>query len=513
MPEEQKVEIEKYLWEIANSLRGRMDPSEFKNYILGFIFYKFLSSKIIDFFIEELEVDYINGKEVEEDIEDCIDALGFYIPYTATFDFVISEASEDKIVIDLLSSAFSEIEYSTLGQDSENDFIGLFEDIDLNSSKLGSSVSERNKYIVSVLKSLNKISFKLHETENDVLGDAYEYLISNFASEAGKKAGEFYTPQQVSKLLAKIVSFEKESIQKVYDPTCGSGSLLLRVVREVGDSKYGNIYGQELNRTTFNLARMNMLMHNVRYDRFDIRQGDTLHDPKHLDLCSDSACFDAIVANPPFSLKWEHTVVLKEDSRFTGPGILPPKNKADYAFVEHIIYQLSENGVAAVVLPLGVLFRGGAEEKIRKYLIEELNLLDAVIGLPENIFYGTGIPTVVLVFKKCREDSDILFVNANQEKFVEKKKPQNYMPDSTIEAIMEAYGRRVPIDKFSEVVSLNKIQENDFNLNIPRYVDISEPEEQIDISEVLGRIEELKASESEIDSHLNDYLKELGFVS
>jgi type I restriction enzyme M protein len=383
-----------------------------------------------------------------------------------------------------------------MGTDSEEDFEDLFEDMDLNSTKLGKSPEARNEIIAKVLAHLDKIDFKLENTELDVLGDAYEYLIGKFASGAGKKAGEFYTPQEVSMVLAKLVTTGKKKLKSVYDPTCGSGSLLLRVAKEVDE--VNNFYGQELNRTTYNLARMNMILHGVHYRKFDIKQEDTLEHPQHLEHR-----FEAIVANPPFSAKWSANQLFMSDDRFSQYGKLAPGSKADFAFVQHMVHHLAENGQMAVVLPHGALFRGGAEERIRRYLIEDRNYLDAVIGLPANIFYGTGIPTCILVFKKCRENPDnILFIDASQ--YYEQIKTQNMLSEENIEKIVTTYSKRKTEDKYSNIVSLNEISENDYNLNIPRYVDTFEEEVQIDIEEVATEIQtlnlELKANERLLSS-------------
>jgi type I restriction enzyme M protein len=327
-----------------------------------------------------------------------------------------------------------------MGTQSEEDFDNLFEDMDLNSTKLGKTAEARNAIIAKVLVHLDEIDFKLEHTELDVLGDAYEYLIGQFASGAGKKAGEFYTPQEVSKILAKIVTTGKNRLKSVYDPTCGSGSLLLRVAREVKD--VNNFYGQEMNRTTYNLARMNMILHGVHYLKFDIKQEDTLEHPQHL----NDMPFEAIVANPPFSANWSANPLFLNDDRFSQYGKLAPSSKADFAFVQHMIYHLAENGTMAIVLPHGVLFRGAAELHIRKYLIEQKNYLDAVIGLPANIFYGTSIPTCILVFKKCRETpDDILFIDASKE--FEKVKNQNMLREEHINKIVDTYRNRGASDK------------------------------------------------------------------
>jgi type I restriction enzyme M protein len=348
---------------------------------------------------------------------------------------------------------------------------------------------------------LDQIDFELNDTELDVLGDAYEYLIGQFASGAGKKAGEFYTPQEVSKVLAKIVTTGKTKLKSVYDPTCGSGSLLLRVAKEVGE--VSDFYGQEMNRTTYNLARMNMILHDVHYRQFDIKQEDTLERPQHLDKQ-----FEAIVANPPFSAQWSANPLFTSDDRFSQYGKLAPSSKADFAFVQHMIYHLADNGTMAIVLPHGVLFRGAAEQHIRRYLIEDRNYLDAVIGLPANIFYGTSIPTCILVFKKCRENpDDILFIDASQH--FEKQKTQNYLRDKHIDKIIDTYRNRLEEEKYSRKALLSEIAENDYNLNIPRYVDTFEEEAKIDVNAVAEEIQALDLKMQEVDSVIASFCSEL----
>ena len=502
MGEEQKKLLEQQLWNIANTLRGKMDADEFRDYILGFIFYKYLSEKIEHYANELLEEDGIfysdinesskEGKEMLDAIkEDTIESLGYFLKPSELFSAVAKRGNSDtnNFILEDLTGILRSIEQSTMGHESEDDFEHLFEDLDLASTKLGKTEEAKNTLISKVLSHLDKIDFELKNHDRDVLGDAYEYLIAQFASGAGKKAGEFYTPQQVSKILAKIVTNKKAKLKSVYDPTCGSGSLLLRVAKEVED--VSNFYGQELNRTTYNLARMNMIMHDVHYRKFDIKQEDTLENPQHLDKR-----FEAIVANPPFSAHWSANPLLMSDDRFSQYGKLAPKSKADYAFVQHMIYQLDDNGTMAVVLPHGVLFRGAAEGHIRRYLIEDRNYLDAVIGLPANIFYGTSIPTCILVFKKCREDSEhVLFIDASNE-FL-KVKNQNQLTDENIDKIISTFKERKSIDKYSHLASLEEIKENDYNLNIPRYVDTFEEEEPIDLDAVSS---ELKALEDEINA-------------
>ena len=400
-----------------------------------------------------------------------------------------------------------------MGTSSEDDFEGLFSDVDLTDKKLGNTTDDRNKVISKILNHLDKIDFKLNDTNKDILGDAYEYLIAKFASGAGKKAGEFYTPQEVSTVLAKLVTIDKQQLKSVYDPTCGSGSLLLRVGKELSknntndEESVSNYYGQELNRTTYNLARMNMLMHDIRYSSFDIKQDDTLEDPQHLGMK-----FEAIVANPPFSMKWEANDLKLSDDRFSQYGALAPKSKADFAFIQHMIYHLDDNGIMAVVVPHGVLFRGSGEKIIREYLIANRNYLDAVIGLPANIFYGTSIPTAILVFKRCREyANNILFIDASRD--FEKRKNQNFLRDSDIEKIISTYKDRKTIDKYSYIATLEEIKENEYNLNIPRYVDTFEEEESIDIDEVSKELKNIDKKLKTNDKVIAKFCKELGIAT
>ena len=499
--------LESKLFAVADVLRNLMDASDYKNYILGFIFYRYLSEKQETYLNEELKLDGITFQEASQDeemkqdlMEDSISTLGYFITPEHLFSSIIEKCKINEPIRNDLREVFNEITNSAQGTASEEDFEHLFDDIDLDSVKLGKKDKEKNRVITEILLLLNDIDFDLDNDESDILGDAYEYLIGQFASEAGKKAGEFYTPQEVSKILAKIVTLGKDKIKTVYDPTCGSGSLLLRISKE---ARVANFYGQELNTTTFNLARMNMILHGVKYNDFNIKQGDTLEDPLHKDME-----FDAIVANPPFSAKWSADKSFMDDSRFSAYGKLAPKSKADYAFVQHMIYHLNENGTMGIVLPHGVLFRGAAEGKIREYLIEEKNYLDAVIGLPANLFYGTSIPTCILVFKKCREDDDnILFIDASNN--FEKVKNQNKLRDEDIEKIVQTYANREEIDKYSHNASMEEIKENDFNLNIPRYVDTLE-EEPIDLDEVCDELERISEEMDKVDAEIEKYCKELG---
>jgi type I restriction enzyme M protein len=518
MSEEQKKILEQQLWNIANTLRGKMNADEFRDYILGFIFYKYLAEKMEIYANSILKQDNIQFREIKEDTtqgqeyinairEESLETLGYFLKPSELFSEIAKRGNSDTntFILEDLQKILINIQLSTMGTRSEEDFDNLFEDMDLNSTKLGKTAEARNAIIVKVLVHLDEIDFKLEHTELDVLGDAYEYLIGQFASGAGKKAGEFYTPQEVSKILAKIVTTDKNRLKSVYDPTCGSGSLLLRVAREVKDVT--NFYGQEMNRTTYNLARMNMILHGVHYLKFDIKQEDTLEHPQHL----NDMPFEAIVANPPFSANWSANPLFLSDDRFSQYGKLAPASKADFAFVQHMIYHLAENGIMAIVLPHGVLFRGAAELHIRKYLIEQKNYLDAVIGLPANIFYGTSIPTCILVFKKCRETpDDILFIDASKE--FDKVKNQNMLREEHITKIVDTYRNRTIIEKYSYSATLKEVADNDYNLNIPRYVDTFEEEEEIDIQAVMREIKELEAKRAELDSEIEVYFKELGLV-
>ena len=523
MTEAQKQRLEKQLWNIANELRGKMDADEFRDYILGFIFYKYLSEKQHLFANKLLETEDVKDYALvldKDDIaairEESLEKLGYFLRPDELFSAISEkgnikidendEASQGNFILEDLQGILNAIEQSTMGTDSEDDFNKLFEDLDLGSTKLGRTVEARNTLIAKVLAHLDKIDFKLGSVDSDVLGDAYEYLIGQFASGAGKKAGEFYTPQQVSRVLAKLVTLDKKKIKSAYDPTCGSGSLLLRISKE---AEVGQFFGQELNRTTYNLARMNMILHDVHFSRFDIRQEDTLEEPQHLD-----ERFEAVVANPPFSAKWKgaNNPLNETDDRFSQYGRIAPSSKADFAFVQHMIHQLAENGTAAIVLPHGVLFRGAAEGVIREYIIKDQNYLDAVIGLPPNLFYGTSIPACILVFKKCRvHDDNIMFIDASAE--FEKIGNQNALTDAHVTKIIETYDRREAIEKYAYVAPLSEVTENDYNLNIPRYVDTFEEEEPVDIEAVARELKALETDMKSTDQSIAEFCDELGIKS
>jgi len=522
---EQKAQLEQQLWNIANTLRGKMDADDFRDYILGFIFYKYLSKKMELYANEVLQPDALTFQEIEGHtmeaeylaaVKDAaLDKLGYFLAPSELFSELARRGNaggKSQFILGDLAKVLNHIEQSTMGTESEDDFGNLFEDLDLTSSKLGKSENDKNELIVKVLTHLDEIDFDLENTESDVLGDAYEYLIGQFASGAGKKAGEFYTPQQVSSILAQLVTVGKDKLKSVYDPTCGSGSLLLRVAKAV--KNVSAFYGQEMNPTTYNLCRMNMIMHDVHYKSFDIKNEDTLERPQHID-----ERFEAIVANPPFSAKWSASPLFMSDDRFSSYGKLAPSSKADFAFVQHMVHQLDDNGTMAVVLPHGVLFRGAAEGHIRKYLIKDRNYLDAVIGLPANIFYGTSIPTCILVLKKTRTSAPlsdrVLFIDASQH--FEKVKTQNVLRDVDIAKIIDTYKsytsgnfEEATTEKYSYVATKAEIEENDYNLNIPRYVDTFEEEEPVDLAEVAAQLKEIAERSQSTDATIKQFCDELG---
>ena len=519
--EDKKQQLETQLWNIANTLRGKMDADDFRDYILGFIFYKYLSEKMHHYADTVLKPDKLTYSDIKENTKEgkeylaavkdaALDKLGYFLKPSELFNELARRGNAEgksKFILDDLAKVLTNIEQSTMGSESEEDFGHLFEDLDLTSSKLGKTENDKNELIVKVLTHLNEIDFDIHNTETDILGDAYEYLIGKFASGAGKKAGEFYTPQQVSSVLAQLVTIGKSKLKSVYDPTCGSGSLLLRVAKEVKDKNIF-FYGQESNPTTYNLCRMNMIMHDVHYKKFDIKNDDTLERPQHVDQR-----FEAIVANPPFSAEWSASPLHMSDERFAAYGKLAPKGTADFAFVQHMVHQLDDKGTMACVLPHGVLFRGGAEGHIREHLIKDKNYLDAVIGLPANIFYGTGIPTCILVLKKNRNadaerSRSVLFIDASQ--YFEKVKTQNYLRKEDIAKIISSYKNRSAEDKYSYVAPLSEIAENDYNLNIPRYVDTFEEEEAVNLKAVSKELHKVAEALEATDKNIAKYCKELG---
>ena len=538
MTTENKNELGKTLWDIANSLRGAMMADDFRDYMLSFLFLKYLSDNYVEFAKKELGTDYPDIKNiVKEETEivksplqiwyaanpkdiDLFEAqmrkkIHYVIKPKYLWDNIAENArTQSNELLKILEEGFKYIEE----QSFETSFKGLFSEINLNSEKLGKNYAERNALLAKVINKIKEGVSKL-DTTTDTLGDAYEYLIGQFAANSGQKAGEFYTPQGISSILSKIVTLDcqdpksgkKKKISKVLDFTCGSGSLLLNVRHEMGANGIGKIYGQEKNITTYNLARMNMLLHGVKDTEFEIHHGDTLvNDWSILNNMNPSKKmeFDAIVANPPFSYRWEPKEETAKDFRFSRYG-LAPKSAADFAFLLHGFHYLSGDGTMAIILPHGVLFRGGKEETIRKKLLSDDNI-DAVIGLPANLFYSTGIPVCILVLKKCRRTDDILFINASSEEHYEKGKRQNSLRPEDINKIVETYQFRREENRYSRKVYMQEIKDNGYNLNISRYVNLSKEEEKIDLAEVHRQ---LVATEKKIESARqkhNEFLKELG---
>lgn len=515
----QANELSQKLWAIANDLRGQMDASEFKNYILGVIFYRYLSERTEMYMIDLLKND--DGITYEEAFADeeyrpvveewSLSKLGYVIKPENLFRNLIRKITKfendaDKFSVEDFEKAINDLVGSTMGHESNKAFDGLFNDMRLQDSRLGETVADRTEMIGRVMVRVSDIDFDLQDSQFDVLGTAYMILIGLFASDAGKKGGEFFTPAGPSKLCATLAALGLDEAKTVGDCTCGSASMLLEVQKHLTTGKVGHFYGQELNATTYNLSRMNMIMHGIDWQNFDIYKGDTLKDDKYGDIK-----MTVQVCNPPYSLKWSADKQFEDDPRYSGTGKLAPKGQADLAFVEHMIYHMDEDdGRVAVLLPHGVLFRGGAEETIRKYIIKDLNRLDAVIGLPANLFHGTGIPVCVLVLKSKRNGNagNILFIDASKE--FKAGKNQNVLEQKHIDKIVETYEKRVDVDKFAHVAEMSEIVENGYNLNIPRYVDTFEEEEPVDLKEVRNRIQKLEIDTKAAIDKAESILKELG---
>ena len=502
------AELNQKLFSAADNLRSKMDASEYKNYLLGLIFYKYLSDKLLEKVVElagESLDEFSNAdkqtvlyRQLLEDedtksdlIETLVDTLGYDIAADHLFNVLTMQANQNTFQLNDLNKAFIDLSTKYV------QFNGLFDDVDLKSKKLGADDQQRNVTITEVLKKLNGIDVLGHN--GDVIGDAYEFLISQFASEAGKKAGEFYTPHEVSDMMARIAAIgqEDKKLFSVFDPTMGSGSLMLNIRNYLNHPKSVKYHGQELNTTTFNLAKMNLILHGVDNEDIRLRNGDTLNKDWPTD---EPYTFDSVVMNPPYSAKWSSDDTFLDDSRFNRYGKLAPKSKADFAFLLHGFYHLKDSGTMAIVLPHGVLFRGAAEGVIRKKLLED-GSIDTVIGMPANLFFGTSIPTTVIILKKNRTTRDVLFIDASKD-FI-KGKNQNKLSQENIDRIVETYKKREDVEKFAHVASFEEIKENDFNLNIPRYVDTFEEQEEVDIVE-LGK--ELVALNQQIKAAENDFL-------
>lgn len=513
----QRAELHRKIWAIADDVRGAVDGWDFKQYILGILFYRFISENITEFFNKaeheagDLEFDYaeISDEEAEQDFRpNTVEDKGFFILPSQLFKNVVKTAKNNENLNTDLANIFKDIEGSAVGFQSEDDIKGLFEDVDTTSNRLGGTVAEKNKRLADILTGIGEINFgDFKNNDIDAFGDAYEYLISNYASNAGKSGGEFFTPQTVSKLLARIVMEGKTSINKVYDPTCGSGSLLLQMKKQFDEHIIDEgFFGQEINMTNFNLARMNMFLHNVNYNNFSIRRGDTLINPLH----GDEKPFDAIVSNPPYSIKWigDKDPTLISDERFAPAGKLAPKSYADYAFILHSLFYLSSQGRAAIVCFPGIFYRKGAEKTIRQYLVDN-NFVDCVIQLPENLFFGTSIATCVLVMAKNKTENKILFIDASKE--FKKETNNNILEEKNIKTIVEEFKNREEKEYFSRYVDIDEIVENDYNLSVSTYVEKEDTREKIDIKVLnkeidvtVKKIDELRASINEIVRELED---------
>ncbi|EFU39347.1 type I restriction-modification system, M subunit [Paenibacillus vortex V453] len=508
------AELNSKLFSAADNLRSKMDASEYKNYLLGLIFYKYLSDKLLEKVVEiadESKEEYntqekqtqlyrslLADKEVEKDLIDTlVDTLGYDIGPDYLFNVLTNQAKQNIFQLNDLNKAF--IDLST----KYDQFNGLFDDVDLTSKKLGSDDQQRNITITEVLKKLNDIDVIGHN--GDIIGDAYEFLISQFASEAGKKAGEFYTPHEVSDMMARIATIgqEDKKLFSVFDPTMGSGSLMLNVRNYLNHPDNVKYHGQELNTTTYNLAKMNLILHGVDKEDMRLRNGDTLNKDWPTD---EPYTFDSVLMNPPYSANWSSDDTFLDDSRFNRYGKLAPKSKADFAFLLHGFYHLKDSGTMAIVLPHGVLFRGAAEGVIRKKLLEDGSIY-AVIGMPANLFYGTSIPTTVIILKKNRTTRDVLFIDASHE--FTKVKNQNNLSEEHIDKIVETYKRRENVERYAHVATFEKIKENDFNLNIPRYVDTFEEEESIDMASIGREIQDIRKEKEKLESSLFDMISSL----
>ena len=517
--QQQASDLSSQLWAIANDLRGGMDANEFRNYILGTIFYRYLSERTEMYMEDILKEDGLTYEQAftDEDFKPIVEQwslehLGYIIRPENLFRelnrrIIKPNGDADKFSVEDYERAVNELTGSTLGHKSEKAFEGLFNDMRLQDTRLGDTVSERTEKIGKVIAKIGEIDMNLQDQQFDVLGTAYMILIGLFQSGAGKKGGEFFTPTGPSKLCATLATLGLDEAKTVGDCTCGSGSMLLETQKHLTKQKVGHFYGQENNPTTYNLARMNMLMHGVDYQNFDIYKGDTLVN----DMYGDDLKLTVQVCNPPYSLKWSADSKYLDDPRYSGVGKLAPKSHADFAFLQHMVYHMDEtDGRVAVLLPHGVLFRGGAEEDIRKYLIKDLNRLDAVIGLPENLFHGAAIPVVVLVLKSKRNGNsdNILFIDASKE-----FKPgtnQNELTDEHIQKIVETYEKRVDVERYAHVATMEEIIDNGYNLNIPRYVDTSEKEVEVDINTVKTELADITAKKQAAIDKVNSTMKLLG---
>lgn len=501
--EQERAELHRAIWQIANDLRGSVDGWDFKSYVLGMLFYRFISENLTNYINTDerragkKDFDYaaLSDKEAEFGRSDTVKEKGFYILPSELFVNVRQNARNDANLNETITAVFRNIESSAKGANSEDDLKGLFDDIDVNSNKLGSTVEKRNQKLAKLLEAIGDLRLGNYSDNTiDAFGDAYEFLMTMYASNAGKSGGEFYTPQEVSELLAEITTVGKKEVNKVYDPACGSGSLLLKFAKVLGRENVRlGFFGQEINLTTYNLCRINMFLHDINYNNFDIAHGDTLVDPKHW----DDEPFDAIVSNPPYSIHWEGDAnpILINDPRFSPAGVLAPKSKADLAFTMHMLSWLSTSGTAAIVEFPGVLYRGGAEQKIRKYLIDN-NYVDAVIQLPPDLFFGTTIATCIVVLKKSKKDNKTLFIDASAE-FV-RGGSKNKLTEANRHKILDAFSSREDVAYFAKLVDNKTISENDYNIAVSSYVVAEDMREVVDIAELNTRIAAIVKRQNEL---------------
>lgn len=510
----EREELHKKIWSIADDLRGSVDGWDFKQYILGIMFYRYISENITNYINEgerkagDKDFDYakLSDEIAETQREELVREKGFFILPSELFCNVCKKAKNDENLNETLEKVFNNIENSAKGAESEDDFAGLFDDIDVNSNKLGATVAKRNDKLVKILNGIADIKLDDYKSNSiDAFGDAYEFLMSMYASNAGKSGGEFFTPQEVSELLTRLAVVGKKSVNKVYDPACGSGSLLLKSAKILGKENVRNgFFGQEINLTTYNLCRINMFLHDIGYDKFDIACEDTLTNPQHW----DDEPFEVIVSNPPYSIKWagDENPLLINDPRYSPAGVLAPKSKADFAFIMHSLSWLATNGTASIVCFPGILYRGGAEQKIRRYLVDN-NFIDCIIQLPDNLFFGTSIATCIMVLKKSKKDNNILFIDASKE--CVKVTNNNKLTDENIDNIVKIFTDRKDIDYVAKLVSNTEIGENDYNLSVSTYVEKEDTREKIDIVELNKQIEEIVAREQLLRDEIDKIVKEI----
>ena len=511
---QERDELHRTIWSIADDLRGSVDGWDFKQYVLGIMFYRYISENITQYINEnehatgDTSFDYakLTDDEAEEAREDLVNAKGFFILPSELFCNVHANAKNDDELNMTLEKVFKNIQNSAVGAESEENFKGLFDDIDVNSNKLGASVPKRNEKLRKLLDGIAQMNIgNYHDNTIDTVGDAYEFLMGMYASNAGKSGGEYFTPQDVSELLTKLAIYGKTSVNKVYDPACGSGSLLLKAAKILGMKNIRQgFFGQEINLTTYNLCRINMFLHNVGYEKFNIENGDTLTEPKHW----DEEPFEVIVSNPPYSTKWvgDDNPILINDQRFSPAGVLAPKSKADMAFIMHSLSWLAPNGTAAIVCFPGIMYRGGAEKKIRQYLVDN-NYVDCIIQLPSNLFYGTSIATCIMVLKRAKADNKVLFIDASRE-FV-KVTNNNRLTAENTEKILSAFGNREEIQYFSHLAEYKEITENDYNLSVSTYVEQEDTREVIDISVLNAKISEIVAKEQVLREEIDKIIAEI----